>query len=246
MRKFVVLAMLLMLALLAGACDGATESRADARSPTPNITRVSASFAAAATTGLVPEGAAASTATPDLSEALPPDAAAAVLSQEPKLDAVISAVAAQDVDALLATFDWEPRVCSGLRGSAICHIYAGASVNTIRVGPTTEYASEAVIRDYVEPLFVATPLALKLAVQSRTHESWRYVLAFEGPPRFVGFSPLASADSRIAGIRLDINLSQAQPVVHFDLLTDTWTATRVGRELIDSAPEDWKLLLFTE
>lgn len=246
MRMFVVLGLMLMLALSALACGGAPPSRADGPTPTPNATEARATLVAATTAGIVPDGVIASTATPDLSEALPPDAAAVVLSQEPKLAAIISAVATQDADALLAMFDWEPRVCSGLRGSAICHRYEGASVSTVRVGPTTEYASEAVIRDYVEPLFVATPLALKLAVQSHTHESWRYVLGFEGPPRFIGFSPLASADSRMIGIRLDIDLSQSQPVVHFDLLTDTWTATRAGRELIDDAPEDWKLLLFTE
>jgi len=88
-------------------------------------------------------------------------------------------------------------------------------------------------------------LALKLAVQSRP-EPWRYVLGFEGPPKFAGFGPLASADSEVVGVRVDVDLSQAQPVVHFDLLTETWTATRVGRELIDTAPEDYRLLLFTE
>jgi len=245
MRKYVVL-VLTALMLAATACDAPPATRADVASPPPDATTVArATLVAAATAGLVPEGLIVSTATPDLSEALPKEAAAAILSQEPKLDAVISAISAQDVDALLSTFDWEPGVCSGLRGSAICHQYQGASASTIRVGPTTEYASAAVIRDYLVPLFAEPPLALKLAVQSRP-EPWRYVLGFEGPPKFAGFGPLASADSEVVGVRVDVDLSQAQPVVHFDLLTETWTATRVGRELIDTAPEDYRLLLFTE
>jgi len=245
MRKYVVL-VLTTLMLAATACDAPPATRADVASPAPDATTVArATLVAAATAGLVPEGLIVSTATPDLSEALPKEAAAAILSQEPKLDAVISAISAQDVDALLSTFDWEPGVCSGLRGSAICHQYQGASASTIRVGPTTQYASAAVIRDYLVPLFAEPPLALKLAVQSRP-EPWRYVLGFEGPPKFAGFGPLASADSEVTGVRVDVDLSQAQPVVHFDLLTETWTATRVGRELIDTAPEDYRLLLFTE
>jgi len=243
-RKYVVL-VLTALTLAAAACDAPPPTQADVASPAPDATAASATLVAAATAGLVPEGLVVSTATPDVSEAFPPEAAAAMLSQEPKLDAIISAVAAQDVDALLSAFDWEPGVCSGLRGSAICHQYQGATVHTIRVGPTTEYASESVIRDYLGPLFVEPPLALKLAVQSRP-EPWRYVLGFEGPSKFTGFSPLASADSEIAGIRVDVDLSQAQPVVHFDLLTETWTATSAGRALIDRAPEDYRLLLFTE
>lgn len=244
MRKYVVL-VLMALMLAATACDAPPATRAGMASPTPDATAARATLVAAATAGLVPEGLVVSTATPDLSEALPSEAAAAILSEEPKLDTVISAIAAQDVDALLSTFDWEPGVCSGLRGSAICHQYQGASASTIRVGPTTEYASAAVIRAYLEPLFAEPPLALKLAVQSRP-EPWRYVLGFEGPPKFAGFGPLASADSEVVGVRVDVDLSQAQPVVHFDLLTETWTATSVGRELIETAPEDYQLLLFTE
>jgi hypothetical protein len=120
MRKYVVL-VLTALMLAATACDAPPATRADVASPTPDATAARATLVAAATAGLVPEGLVVSTATPDLSEALPAEAAAAILSQEPKLDAVISAIAAQDVDALLSTFDWEPGVCSGLRGSAICH-----------------------------------------------------------------------------------------------------------------------------
>ncbi|MEX0750344.1 MAG: hypothetical protein WD359_05995, partial [Dehalococcoidia bacterium] len=235
---------MLMMAALASACEAPPPSQAGVTTPTPNPTEARATLVAAATAGLVPEGLVVSTATPDLGEALPPDAAAAMLSQEPALDAIISAIAAQNVDALLATFNWEPRICSGLRGSAICQRYEGASVNTIRVGPTTEYASEAVIREYVEPLLTEPPLALKLAVQSRP-EPWRYVVGFAGPPKFTGFAPLASADSQIAGIRLDIDLSQVQPVLHFDLLTEGG-ATQAGREIIDYAPADYRLLLFTE
>jgi hypothetical protein len=237
----ILLALVILPALLAG-CDGADTSQADG--PDVEATAARATLVTAATAGLVPEGLVVSTATPDLSEALPPDGAVAILSLEPTLDTIISAVAARDAGALLATFDWQPRVCSGVRGSAICDDYDGARVDTIAVGPTTEFASGSVVRRYVDQLLAEPPPSLQLVVQSR-NEPWRYVLGFEGAAKFTGFAPLASADSRIAGMRLVVDLSQAHPIVHFDLLA-AGGATAAGRELIDGAPDDYRLLLFSE
>jgi hypothetical protein len=229
------------LGLVSFGCSG--DSDASPPSPDPyafltagppsDPTAARATLEAAATAGLVPEGIIISTPTPDLREALPPDAAATMLAEDQRLDALLSAVAANDVDGLLALFDWQTRTCgTGGRAGPPCDagVAPGTEVGTILAGGDTFYVTEATIRRYLARVMSGTTLALRFAGQWRA-EPQRLVLGFDGPAKMAGEPPIGSADADVTGVLVTADVRATRPVVHFDLLTTTWGAIDAGLEL---------------
>jgi hypothetical protein len=215
--------------------------------PPHDATAARATLEAAATAGLVPEGIVISTPTPDLRDALPPDAAATMLAEDQRLDALLSAVAANDVDGLLRLFDWETRRCGEGRAGPSCDagVAPGTEVPTINAGSDTFYVSEATVRRYLEQIMRGTPLTLRFAAQWRT-EPQRLMFAFDGPAKMIGEGPLASADSELSGVALSIDMRATSPVVHFDLLSATWSAVDAGLELERNSNGDLRIITLAQ
>jgi hypothetical protein len=211
-------------------------------------TAARATLEAVATAGLVPEGLIVSTATPDLRDAVPPDAASTMLAQDRRIDALLSAIEANDVDGVLSQFDWQTRTCgAGGRGAPACepNVAAGTDVPTLNTGIDTFYVSEATLRRYLARVMRGTPLALRFAGQRRSSPE-QLTLAFDGPSKMRGELPLADDDADLSGFMLGLDLTRERPVVHFDVLSTEWSAVDAGLEMERYSDGDLRILTIAD
>lgn len=173
-----------------------------------------------------PPGIKAPTPTPDRRGAVPPDEAAARLSRNPNIGAVVSAVQRGDVDSLLALVDWQPQRC-GLRGTDLCPdgVQPYTELPMIDAGfPVPFWVTAETLRPTLNLLLRGEPLTLRVALQSR-RDPRQYQVAFAGPPKGPGVHPLAAPTASLTGLYLVLDASRDRPITWVYPLSEQWPAT---------------------
>lgn len=234
-----------IFALILSACGANHDPAAEAAAPgTPDATAARATLIAMATAGLVPDGLVIATATPDLRAAMTPDEASVRLSSDPKIGALLTAIAQNDVDGFLALIDWKPWRCGG-RGDDGCPagVAPGTPLPKINTGGDTFYVSVSTLRPYVERLMRGSVMTLRYASQG-TEDQSKHLLGFDGPAKGAGFPPMVDASSALTGLFLGVDASAANPVQHIDIVTEGMSVAWFGIQTADPASQ--RILTFAE